>query len=274
MSKSHTSQRGFSLCTRPVMPVLPADAREIFEREGWYVARYLFGGEQIASLISATKRLEEESSSFDRNRLLGGVSFELQTATGRRGEPPVFHGALRKIRFPSKRESAFQALRSDPLLFKALGELGLPTPKCMVDQLNFKLPRVGTGFPFHQDTYFVQGTSKTRIERHGGVNLVIALDHADEGNGGLEVLGRTHDREVEFTYDRASTNEGVFDETHRTLVALAPGDTLFFHPLLAHGSGNNRSDRNRRVVTMWFRGGGPTAQPGGKPRAIPPRPVS
>ncbi|MGV3621018.1 MAG: phytanoyl-CoA dioxygenase family protein [Archangium sp.] len=250
------------------MPVLPADAREIFEREGWFVARALFGADHLPELVAATERLEQEAATFDRNRLLSGVSFELQTATGRRGEPPVFPGALRKIRFPSKRERAFSDLRSDALLFKALAELGLPTPKCMVDQLNFKLPRVGTGFPFHQDTYFVQGTSKGRIERHGGINLVIALDHADAGNGGLEVLGRTHHSEVEFTYDRASTNEGVFDETHRTLVALAPGDTLFFHPLLAHGSGNNRSDRNRRVVTMWFRGGGPTAQVGGRPHRL------
>ena len=251
------------------MPLLPADAREIFEREGWYVARYFFAGEQITSLLDASKRLEAEAADFDRNRLLRGVSFELQTATGRRGEPPVFLGALRKIRFPSKRESAFQALRSNPTLFQALDELGLPTPKCMVDQINFKLPRVGTGFPFHQDTYFVQGTSKTRIERHGGINLVIALDHADEGNGGLEVLGRTHHSEVAFTYDRASTNEGVFDETHRTALALEPGDTLFFHPLLAHGSGNNRSDRHRRVVTRWFRGGGSTVRAGGKQRPLP-----
>ncbi len=253
------------------MPTLPADAREIFEREGWYVAPALVGAAQVASLLDATQRLEHEAADFDRNRLLRGVSFELQTATGRRGEPPVFPGALRKIRFPSKRERTFQQLRSDPVLFAALDELGLPTPKCMVDQLNFKLPRVGTGFPFHQDTYFVQGTSKTRIERHGGINLVIALDAADPDNGGLEVLGRTHSHEVAFTYDRASTNEGVFDESHRTKLTLAPGDTLFFHPLLAHGSSHNRSDRQRRVVTMWFRGGGSTVRAGGKARPLPER---
>lgn len=253
------------------MPTLPTDAREVFEREGWYVARSLFAEPQLTSLLEATERLELEAADFDRNRLLRGVSFELQTATGRRGEPPVFPGALRKIRFPSKRERPFQQLRSDAVLFDALAQLGLPTPKCMVDQLNFKLPRVGTGFPFHQDTYFVQGTSKSRIERHGGINLVIALDAADPGNGGLEVLGRTHSHEVAFTYDRASTNEGIFDESHRARLSLAPGDTLFFHPLLAHGSSHNRSDRQRRVVTMWFRGGGSTVRAGGKARPLPAR---
>lgn len=224
---------------------------------------------QVRALLEATERLEAEAATFDRNRLLRGVSFELQTATGRRGEPPVFPGALRKIRFPSKRERAFADLRRDAKLLTALDALGLPTPKCLVDQLNFKLPRVGTGFPFHQDTYFVQGASKGRIDRHGGMNLIIALDPADEGNGGFEVLGRTQHEEVAFTYDRASTNEGVFDETHRRLVPLQPGDALFFHPRLAHGSGPNRSDRRRRLITLWFRGGGSSVRAGGRERPLP-----
>lgn len=60
-------------------------------------------------------------------------------------------------------------------------------------------------------------------------------------------------------YDAATSNEGVFDETFRRLVPLEPGDALVFHPLLAHGSGVNRSERQRRLVTLWYRGGGPEA---------------
>ena len=251
------------------MQPLAPDAKDTLEREGWLVVPGLLPVDQLQSLLEATERLEQEAATFDRNRLLRGVSFELQTATGRRGEPPVFPGALRKIRFPSKRERAFADVRRAPVILQTLDALGLPTPKCLVDQLNFKLPRVGTGFPFHQDTYFVPGASKDRIGRHGGMNLIIALDPADAGNGGFEVLGRTHHHEVPFTYDRASTNEGVFDETHRQLVPLAPGDALFFHPMLAHGSGPNRSDRRRRLLTLWFRGGGSAVHAGGKERPLP-----
>jgi ectoine hydroxylase-related dioxygenase (phytanoyl-CoA dioxygenase family) len=55
-------------------------------------------------------------------------------------------------------------------------------------------------------------------------------------------------------YDSSQTNEGVFDETHRTVTPLEPGDAVFFHPMLAHGSGANRSERPRRLVTLWFVG--------------------
>lgn len=51
----------------------------------------------------------------------------------------------------------------------------------------------------------------------------------------------------------------MFDETFRALVPLAPGDALVFHPQLAHGSGLNRTERQRRLVTLWYRGGGPEA---------------
>ena len=220
--------------------------------------RQLLDSDAVKKLIRASEVLEKQAATFVRDTVVLGVGFEVQSATGRRGEQAVAPGALRKIAFPSKGQPVFADLRRDRQLLNTLAKLGLETPKCLVDQVNFKLPRLGTGFPFHQDAHFVVGATQGRIERHGGLNLVIALDAADANNGGFEVLGRTHLNGLkEFPYDPASMNEGLFDETHRTLVAMQPGDAVLFHPLLAHGSGLNRSDRPRRLITMWFRGGGP-----------------
>jgi phytanoyl-CoA hydroxylase len=214
--------------------------------------------EAVAELVRASEVLEQSVTSIVRDTEVRGVGFEVQSATGRRGQLAVQPGALRKISFPSKGQAAFANLRRDRSLLQKLAELGLAAPKCLVDQVNFKLPRLGTGFPFHQDAHFVVGATRGRLERHGGLNLVIALDEADAENGGFVVLGRTHTSGLQdFPYDPASMNEGVFDETHRVLVPMKPGDAVLFHPLLAHGSGPNLSDRPRRLVTMWFRGGGP-----------------
>ncbi len=80
------------------------------------------------------------------------------------------------------------------------------------------------------------GEALRRVQQFGGVNLVIALDPADEHNGGFEVLGRTHKNGiVPLTYDVSRMNHDVFDESHRALPALAPGDAILFHPRLAHG---------------------------------------
>lgn len=239
-------------------PVLPPDARKTLEREGWLYVPNFVGEDTVQELLRASEVLERSATGLTRDTVVLGVGFEMQSATGRRGEPAVHPGALRKITFPSKGQPVFANLRRDRGLLGALAELGLDAPKCLVDQVNLKLPRLGTGFPFHQDAHFVIGKTQGRLERHGGLNLVIALDPADASNGGFEVLGRTHTSGlIDFPYDALSMNEGIFDETRRELVAMQPGDAVLFHPLLAHGSGKNTSDRPRRLVTMWFRGGGP-----------------
>ena len=239
-------------------PTLSADARETYEREGWLFVPQVIDAEMVAALVRSSEFFEKQARNVTEDTVVRGVGFEVQSRSGRRGEEAVSPGALRKISFPSKGQHTYANLRRDPGVLTALTQLGLDAPKCLVDQINFKLPRHGTGFPFHQDAHFVVGATQGRLERHGGLNLVIALDPADAENGGFIVLGRTHTGGLkQFPYDRESMNEGFFDETHRTLVAMQPGDAVLFHPLLAHGSGRNESDRPRRLVTMWFRGGGP-----------------
>ena len=239
-------------------PTLPPDAKMTLEREGWLLVPRFLDMKTVAGLARASEELEQSARTIVRDTVTLGVGFEVQSVTGRRGEPAVQPGALRKISFPSKGQPVFANLRRDRGLLTALAQLGVTAPRCLVDQVNFKLPRLGTGFPFHQDAAFVVGATQGRLERHGGINLVIALDPADAENGGFEVLGRTHlNGLVEFKYDLASMNGGVFDETHRQLPPMQPGDAVLFHPLLAHGSGPNLSDRPRRLVTLWFRGGGP-----------------
>jgi ectoine hydroxylase-related dioxygenase (phytanoyl-CoA dioxygenase family) len=123
----------------------------------------------------------------------------------------------------------------------------------VIDQVNFKLPRMGTCFPYHQDERFVTGVGGERLRRFGGVNLVIALDASDEENGGFEVLGGTHLGPLSTDpYVAGQMNRGVFDESRRAIPALCPGDAVLFHPRLAHGSGPNPSERRRRLVTLWF----------------------
>jgi phytanoyl-CoA hydroxylase len=231
------------------------DVRQTFEREGWLFVPGLLTPATVKALLASAVKLEAQARELTHDTVVRGVGFEVQSASGRKGEPAVEPGALRKITFPSKSQGSFERVRRDPRVLELLKTCGLHDAKCHVDQLNFKRANVGTSFPFHQDARFVVGTTQGKIERYGGLNLVIALDPADAGNGGFEVLGRTHQSGlIDFPYDLATTNEGVFDETHRTLVALAPGDAVLFHPLLAHGSGPNKSDRPRRLVTMWFVG--------------------
>lgn len=228
----------------------------MFEREGWLFVPQLLEPATLHELHTATAALERAAAQFERDTLVRRVFFQMQSVSGRKGEPATFPGALRKITSPSSGHGAFDRLRRDRKVLAAVESCGLVAPLCLVDQVNFKLPRVGTCFPYHQDESFLFGDALRRVQRFGGVNLVIALDPADAENGGFEVLGRTHRAGLlDVTYDTSTMNHGLFDESHRVIHSLAPGDALLFHPRLAHGSGPNRSDRPRRLITLWFGGG-------------------
>lgn len=233
-----------------------AAVRASFEREGWCLIQPLLDEQTVRSLVEATRTLELAATRLERDTLVRGVYFEMQSLSGRKGEPAIFPGALRKITSPSKGEVAFAQLRKCDKLLRAIEGCGVAGPGCLIDQINFKLPRVGTCFPYHQDENFLFGEALERVRRHGGVNVVIALDPMSATNGGFEVLGRTHQSGlVQHAYDASQMNAGTFDESLRVVPTMAPGDALLFHPRLAHGSGINNSDHPRRLVTLWFGGG-------------------
>jgi hypothetical protein len=239
--------------------LVPAESsRARFEREGWLLEPRLLDRTTLDELLAATAELERAAARFERDTHVRRVFFQMQSSSGRKGEPAIFPGALRKITSPSSGQPAFDRLRRDARVLAAVERCGVSEPQCLVDQVNFKLPRVGSGFPYHQDESFLFGDALRRVRRFGGVNLVIALDPADAENGGFEVLGQTHRAGLlDVKYDTAAMNPGLFDESRRVLAPLAPGDALLFHPRLAHGSGPNPSDRPRRLVTLWFGGGAP-----------------
>lgn len=232
--------------------------QRIFSREGWLLAPRLLTPETCRLLGAATAALERQAASFERDTLVHGVFFEVQSHTGKKRDLAVFPGALRKITSPSKGHAAFAKLRKDEAVLALLERCGLTAPQCLIDQVNFKLPNLGTCFPYHQDEAFLFGEALRRVQEFGGINLVIALDPADEHNGGFEVLGRTHQNGVHTTnYDVTRMNPEDFDTSHRAVPALEPGDALLFHPRLAHGSQANRSPRPRRLITLWYGGGAP-----------------
>jgi ectoine hydroxylase-related dioxygenase (phytanoyl-CoA dioxygenase family) len=229
--------------------------RERFERDGWALVQRLLTSREVEALRRSTDDLARKGAHLTADAEIDGARYQVQTASGRPGETAIAPGALRKITFASSASVEVALLRNDRRVLKLMESVGVTSPRWIVDQINLKAPRVGSGFPWHQDAAFVAWQQRDAITKYGGANLVIALDRADEVNGGFEVLSGTHaGGAVSFAYDTSDTNEGVFDESRRTLIALDPGDAVVFHPHLAHGSGSNPSPLPRRLVALWFIG--------------------
>jgi ectoine hydroxylase-related dioxygenase (phytanoyl-CoA dioxygenase family) len=229
--------------------------RERFDRDGWALVQRFLTPREVEALRRAIDDLARKGAHLIVDAEIDGARYQVQTPSGRRGESAIAPGALRKITFASSASVEVALLRNDRRVLKLMESVGVTSPRWIVDQINLKAPRVGSGFPWHQDVAFVAWQQRDAIAQYGGANLVIALDRADEVNGGFEVLSGTHlVGPVKFDYDTSDTNAGVFDESRRTLIPLDPGDAVVFHPHLAHGSGPNPSPLPRRLVALWFIG--------------------
>ncbi|XP_058431184.1 phytanoyl-CoA dioxygenase, peroxisomal isoform X5 [Marmota monax] len=110
--------------------------------------------------------------------------------------------------------------------------------------------------PLHQDLHFFPFRPSNRI-----VCAWTAMEHIDGNNGCLAVLPGTHKLPLK-PHDYPQWEGGVnifyhgiqnYDQDHaRVHLVMEKGDTVFFHPLLIHGSGRNQTQGFRKAISCHF----------------------
>lgn len=110
--------------------------------------------------------------------------------------------------------------------------------------------------PMHQDLYYFPFRPTNRI-----VCAWTAMERVHRGNGCLVVLPGTHKGKL-LQHDYPEWEGGVNKMYHgvrdydpsspRVHLEMEAGDTVFFHPLLIHGSGMNRTDGFRKAISCHY----------------------
>ncbi|XP_022110313.1 phytanoyl-CoA dioxygenase, peroxisomal-like isoform X1 [Acanthaster planci] len=161
-----------------------------------------------------------------------------------------------------------QEFQSDPVLFKycCLPEVLKyvecftgPNIQAMHTMLINKPPDPGTRssrHPMHQDLHYFPFRPAERI-----VCSWTAMERVDRSNGCLVVLPGTHKTELlqhEYPQWEGGVNKmyhGIRDyspDHPRMHLVMEKGDTVFFHPLLIHGSGMNRTQGFRKAISCHY----------------------
>jgi len=119
-----------------------------------------------------------------------------------------------------------------------------------------KPPNVDGRHPLHQDLLYFPFRPADRI-----VASWTALEQITKENGCLVVVPGTHRGELleHENPDIEHLNMGYFgakgiesEIDRRIHLEMEPGDTVFFHPILIHGSGRNRTQRFRRAISAHY----------------------
>ncbi|KAM6094746.1 phytanoyl-CoA dioxygenase, peroxisomal [Chlamydotis macqueenii] len=110
--------------------------------------------------------------------------------------------------------------------------------------------------PMHQDLHYFPFRPASRI-----VCSWTAMERADQDNGCLVVQPGTHKEPLKphsYPQWEGKTNKlfhGLLDEDEkspRVHLVMEKGDTVFFHPLLIHGSGINKTSGFRKSISCHF----------------------
>ncbi|XP_061438255.1 phytanoyl-CoA dioxygenase, peroxisomal isoform X3 [Rhineura floridana] len=116
--------------------------------------------------------------------------------------------------------------------------------------------RKSSRHPMHQDLHYFPFRPADRI-----VCAWTAMERIDRRNGCLVVLPGTHNGSLK-QHDYPEWEGGVNKMYHgvrdydksmpRVHLTMEKGDTVFFHPLLIHGSGTNRTEGFRKAISCHY----------------------
>ncbi|KAM3832526.1 phytanoyl-CoA dioxygenase, peroxisomal isoform 1-T1 [Vipera latastei] len=110
--------------------------------------------------------------------------------------------------------------------------------------------------PLHQDLHYFSFRPADRI-----VCAWTAMERVDQRNGCLVVLPGSHKgclKEHKYPDWEGGVNKmyhGIHDydkSLRRVHLPMEKGDTVFFHPLLIHGSGRNRTEGFRKAISCHY----------------------
>lgn len=221
------------------------DARSHFERQGFFLARGFFSQAESASLREHAHQLSNQSGDF----------CEPGTWDPTSDDPLRRHPRLMQ---PHLRDERSRAFLLDERVRQALVGLLAEEPYAVQTMIYFKPPG-GRGQALHQDQRYLQVAPGTCVAAW------LALERTDPENGCLQVVPGSHrtgvlcpvpsDTTRSFTSETVPLPPGseVVD------VEMEPGDVLFFHGNLIHGSEPNTSaDRFRTIIVGHYATGDAT----------------
>jgi len=164
-----------------------------------------------------------------------------------------------------------QDFTEDPLLFSFCQRpeivsvvedlIGGPCLMAMHTMLINKPPDKGaltSRHPMHQDLHYFPFRPADNI-----VCAWTAMEHVDQDNGCLQVVPGSHKGALkphgypdwEGGVNKAFHGIQGYEPAEREYAIMEAGDTIFFHPLLVHGSGANRTNRFRKAISCHYANG-------------------
>ncbi|XP_068962520.1 phytanoyl-CoA dioxygenase, peroxisomal-like [Petaurus breviceps papuanus] len=231
--------------------VLTLEQRQFYEDNGFLVIKKLVSEADI-------QRYRDHFEKICRNEVKPLGLMIMKDVTIAKATPSLDEKIITKIQDFQNDEELFSYCTL-PQIVKYVECFTGPNIMAMHTMLINKPPDSGkktSRHPLHQDLHYFPFRPSDSI-----VCAWTAMEHIDRNNGCLVVLPGTH-KTVLKPHDYPKWEEGVNIMFHgiqdydlnqpRTHLVMEKGDTVFFHPLLIHGSGRNRTEGFRKAISCHY----------------------
>jgi phytanoyl-CoA hydroxylase len=209
---------------------------------GYHIARSVFSAAEVASLITHFMEMNQTRHPGD----FAGVAAKTKDSA-----PDPLTQYPRPINMHTWDELT-RSLMHDPRLTETASIL-LQQKAVPIQTMVYYKPPGARGQSFHQDNLYLRHTPL--------LGAWLALDRADADNGAMQMVRGSHlfgllpcqlaDTDISFTDSETVIPPNLtFD-----LIALEPGDVVFFGGYMIHGSlPNITTDRFRRAFIAHYQG--------------------
>jgi ectoine hydroxylase-related dioxygenase (phytanoyl-CoA dioxygenase family) len=233
-------------------------AHQAYRDCGYGVVRGVFGPDRIDALLREADRLHALGARVAATTEDGPVKWLVVPG------PPA--PVLRGVQYAYRISRVLDDLRTSPEIGAIIEPLIGPDATAVVNTLFWKPPgESDTAIAYHQDASFRKPPERYRNLATSFVQVGLALDPHGPGNGGMKMVEGSHlmgDLDIRRTSSVMTESPDAMDlgayglsrDSERDLV-LEPGDVVFWHPHLLHGSPPNQSRvLNRRfLITGYMR---------------------
>ncbi|MCY3742816.1 MAG: phytanoyl-CoA dioxygenase family protein [Candidatus Poribacteria bacterium] len=148
----------------------------------------------------------------------------------------------------------FLARARDPRLTDPIVDVLGPDLLSLTILYIWKPPKIGLGFPWHQDRWYTQSMFKTPTT----VGTWAAIDAADIDNGCLYVIPGSHKDEILEHVELEGSQQQEFKlalgakDEDGVAIEVPPGSVIFFDNRLLHKSTDNTTERFRRCSVAHY----------------------
>jgi len=243
-----------------------AEQKTFFEEEGYLIVEDLLSEDELAGCRKEIERLHRFSAELEAAGDPRSSRFQREPyakGANRADGLPV----LRKIENTRETSTFFRNLSVHPNLLRVVGGLLGPDLLLFRSTLMLKPAFHGSAHAPHQDSAYWP------IEPPALVTVSIALNDATTENGCFYVIPRSHSwgmkdwGHIAQAQDTERAHGHDLKEAPQLEVPLKAGSALFFHSLMVHGSGPNRSPDPRNTALYAYFPPGVRYIPGeGSPR--------